>query len=64
MSFCLDLRWMTSHSSRGWMTFHPGLRWIFFHLNQGLVGLRPVASQRLQLSESWFGLTSVGEVDH
>ena len=63
-SFCLDLRWVTSHSGQGWMTFHPGSRWIFFRLDQGLVGLRPVTSQRLQLLESQFGLTSVCEVNH
>ena len=73
VSFHLDLRWMTSHSGWGWktfhpgqrwMAFHPGLRWIFFHLDQGLVGLHPVTSQRLQLPESQFGSTSMGEVDH
>ena len=52
VSFHLDLRWMTSHSGWGWKTFHPGLWWIFFRLNQRLVGLHPVTSQRLQLPES------------
>ena len=33
-----------------------------FCLDQGLVGLHPDAFQRLQLPESWFGSTSVGEV--
>ena len=64
VSFHLDLRWMTSHPGLGWKTSHPGQRWMAFHLNQGLVGLRPVASQRLQLPKSRFGSTSVGEVNH
>ena len=73
MSFHLDLRgmtfhpgqrWMTFHPGRRWMTFHPGQRWMTFRLNQGSVGLHPDAFQRLQLPESRFGSTSVGEVDH
>ena len=64
MSFCLGLRWMTFHPGRRWMAFHPGSRWTFFHLDQGLVGLLPDASKRLQLPESQFGSTSVGEVNH
>ena len=53
MSFRLGLRWMSSH---------PGSRWTFSRPDQRSVGLHPDASQRLQLSGSQFGLTSVGEV--
>ena len=64
VSFHLDLRQMTSHPGWGWKTFHPSQRWTAFHLNQGLVGLCPVTSQRLQWLESRLGSALVGEVDH
>ena len=65
------LRWLVSHlclwrpvycSGGGWMSFHLGLRWTFSRPDQRLVGLHPDAFQRLQLPESRFGSTSVGEV--
>ena len=62
MSFHLGSWRMTFHPGQRWTTFPPGLRWTFFHPNQRSVGLHPVAFQRLQLPESQFGSTSVGEV--
>ena len=62
--YCSGGGWVSFHLDLRWMTFHPGSRWIFFCLDQGLVGLHPVTSQRLQLPESRFGSTLVGEVDH
>ena len=60
--YCSGGGWMFFRPGLRWMSFHPGLRWTFSCPDQRLVGLHPDASQRLQLPESRFGSTSVGEV--